>query len=112
MPHQRLHYRVYPVEFDCNEDARLLDEAALGFLQRCLNHAWANRGLPANPEEIERVIPGRRTHAEFTERWAAVSKFFVPSPYSNRLVNPDQEKQRGRPGDKIRREHSGGLVSA
>ncbi len=86
------YYPLYPSDFDADENIRGMDDAELGFFIRCLNHAWMNRGLPADPEEIDRVIPGRRAKP-FADTWPRVSRSFVPSS-DGRLINPRQESER------------------
>ncbi len=93
------YYPLYPSDFDADENIRGMDDAELGFFIRCLNHAWVNRGLPADPEEIDRVIPGRRAKP-FAETWTRVSRSFVPSS-DGRLVNPRQEAERSEIAAKV-----------
>ena len=88
-----LYYSLYPGDFDNDERVRGMDDAEVGLFIRALNHAWANSGLPSDLEELERVLPGRRTSAEFEKRWRRVSKCFVPDT-SGRLINPRQEEER------------------
>lgn len=86
-------YKFYPSDFDSDERTRGMDDCEIGLYIRCLNHAWLNNGLPVDPEEIERNIPGRRSSATFHKLWERVSACFVPTS-DGRLVNPRQEKER------------------
>jgi uncharacterized protein YdaU (DUF1376 family) len=85
-------YSMYPSDFDVHEAVRGMTDAEVGFFVRCLNHAWMNEGIPADEEELERVIPGKRSEEEFKRIWKRVSRCFVQ--VGDRLVNPRQEEER------------------
>lgn len=77
---QKPYYRLYPWDFEMDEAVRGKDDAEFGFYIRCLNHAWMNDGIPANLEELERVIPGNRSQLEFEQLWEGVGHCFFPKP--------------------------------
>lgn len=67
-----------------------MDDREFGFYMRCLNHSWLNRGLPADLQEVARIIG--RPEAYVTRVWPRVGKCF--EEHEGRLVNPKQEEQR------------------
>ena len=87
------YYSLYPGDFDSDERMRSLDDCEVGLFLRCLNHAWLNNGLPDDPEEIERIIPGKRSPETFQKLWERVSKCFIRTT-AGRLVNHRQEEER------------------
>lgn len=86
-------YKFYPADAEVDANFRSMDDADLGFYWRCLNHAWINGGIPADPKERARVLRTRVDTAD--KRWERVGKCFVNSTlYPDRLVNPRQESER------------------
>ncbi len=70
-----------------------MDDAERGFYLRCLDHAWLNGGLPADPVERARQLETRKDVAD--RRWLRVGKCFVPHEFTpTLLVNPRQESER------------------
>lgn len=70
-----------------------MDDRELGFYMRCLNHSWVNGSLPADQDELARVM--RCTKTYLSKVWARVSRCFEPSENdASRLVNGRQEKER------------------
>jgi uncharacterized protein YdaU (DUF1376 family) len=64
-----------------------LTDEELGFYHRCLNHAWNNNGLPADPAELARVM---NVSGPYLERvWLKVGAFFTEN--DGRLFNNRQE---------------------
>lgn len=107
-------YQLYVRDFDTDEATRLMTDAETGLFVRCLNHSWINNGLPSDPEEIRRMLPGVRTRRMFYRDWPNVRRCFKTpaelSAYpderlvkafsncderlSDRLFSPRQEVQR------------------
>lgn len=75
-----------------------LDFAAMNFAERgffltCLNYAWLNDGIPADPGERARVLKCRRDTAD--KLWIRVSRKFVESQVRPHfLVNPRAESEK------------------
>jgi len=84
-------YKMYPKDFDTDENVKLLDAREAGIYLFALNHAWVNDGLPSDPAEIGRMlkIPIR----DFRAAWARVSKCFHTCD-DGRLRNKRQEEER------------------
>lgn len=82
-------FQGYPGDCDTNEDVKAMDDAEFGFYMRCLNHAWLNDGLPADFDELARVMgKTKKISKDFGQ---GSGKFLV---HDGRFVNPRQEKQR------------------
>lgn len=86
------YYAMYPAHFNTDENVSGMTDSELGLYLMALNHSWMNRGLPVEDEEVERVMPGKRSRKEFAERWPRVRRCFVVQ--DGRLVNPRQEQER------------------
>jgi len=71
-----------------------MDDTERGFYHHCLNVAWINDGLPADPAARARALQRNRNQAD--KRWTErIASRFVPHP--NRggyLVNTRQEQER------------------
>lgn len=87
------YYKMYPKDFDADEAVRLMSLAELGLFLCCLNTAWANDGLPSDPDSI-RVVATRVSLAEFRKLWPKIEPAF-PVSKDGRRRNPRQEKERG-----------------
>ncbi len=87
------YYKMYPADFDADENARRLNDTEAGFFLRCLNHGWNNNGsIPANLKELAECLSKRVTYVQMI--WKKVGKCFVPHPEDDsRLVNPRQWKE-------------------
>ncbi len=87
------YFKWYPADAECDASFRAMDDADIGFYIRCLNHAWINGSIPADPIERARVL---RTRVDVANRrWERVAKSFVNSTLDrDRLVNPRQELER------------------
>ncbi len=87
------YFKWYPADADTDENFRAMDDADIGFYIRCLNHAWMNGGIPADPKERARVLRTRLDVAN--KRWERVGKSFVSSTlYPDSLINLRQEVER------------------
>ena len=84
-------YKLYPQDFDCDEKVRGLSLSEAGLFLFCLNHAWVNDGLPADPKEIARQL--RIPEKEFNRNWRRVNTNFIQCEDS-RLRNSRQEEER------------------
>ena len=70
-----------------------MSDAEIGFYIRCLNHAWINGWLPADPVQRARVLKTRLDTAN--KYWLRVGKCWVTSSlYPERLTNLRQEMER------------------
>jgi uncharacterized protein YdaU (DUF1376 family) len=83
-------FQWYPKDCDTDENVRAMDDREFGFYMRCLNHAWLNGGLPADLNELARVIGRPKGYVE--KVWARVGKCFVED--AGRFWNVKQEGQR------------------
>ena len=87
----------YPKDCDTDERVRAMNDQEFGFYMRCLNHAWMNRSIPADLDQLARVLG--RSPAYVRRVWERVGPCFDPvdtldDTISSRLVNPKQESQR------------------
>lgn len=88
------YFKWYPADADTDQNFRAMDDADIGFYIRCLNHAWVNGGIPADPKERARVLHTRLDTAN--KRWERVGKCFVTSTSTpDQLINLRQEAERG-----------------
>jgi len=94
-------FKWYPKDFETDERVRLMTDEELGFYVRCLNHAWLNRGLPAdaNAEQLQCKCNANAMQRIFGVSqeylfgvWEKVGECFVLE--GNRLVNKKQESLR------------------
>lgn len=85
------YYSMYPKDFDADKHVRAMEDCEIGLYIRCLNHAWINDGLPADPEEIRRLF--RDNPKDFTKKWGRVEPCF-PVTEDGLRRNPRQEKER------------------
>jgi hypothetical protein len=87
------YFKWYPADAECDQNFRAMDDADIGFYIRCLNHAWINGSIPADPKERARVLRTRLDTAN--KRWVRVGKCFVNSTlYPEQLINLRQETER------------------
>ena len=85
-------FQWYPADADTDENFRAMNDSEIGFYLRCLNHAWRNDGIPADPEMRARVLRDKREYAD--KQWKIVGRCFVPDPeHPDRLVNPRQYEE-------------------
>lgn len=91
---------MYPADFDTDERVRLMRSLEKGVYLECLNHAWLNDGLPADPEDV--FLLTTCTPEEFTRAWKRVEPCF-PIAEDGRRRNPRQEKERKLAQSKISR---------
>jgi len=93
MPKAYPYFRWYPADADTDQKFRVMDDADLGFYLRCLNHAWLNGGIPADPIERARALKTPLKRAN--KRWERVGQCFTNSREQNAmLINPRQESER------------------
>ena len=93
MPKPLPYFCWYPADAETDANFRAMDDADIGYYIRCLNHAWINGGIPADPKERARVMRTQRGAAD--KRWLRVGKCFVPDPnHPTMLVNSRQESER------------------
>jgi uncharacterized protein YdaU (DUF1376 family) len=90
---------MYPQDFDCDENVRMMEDCELGMFLRLLNHSWINDGLPSDLESLRRVF--RYTKEDFDQRWPIVAKCFEVFP-DGRLRNPRQEQERSKAVEKTK----------
>jgi len=87
-------FKWYPADADTDANFRAMSDADIGFYIRCLNHAWINGGIPADPVERARVLHTRTDIAN--RHWERVGKCFVTSSsLPELLINSRQEMERG-----------------
>lgn len=84
-------FRWYPTDFDSDEHVKLMDLEEIGLYAICLNHAWVNGSLPAEPSEIARAM--KVQPKIFARTWPRVSRCFLETE-PGRLTNKRQEKER------------------
>ncbi len=89
------YYKMYPADAETDENFRAMNDTELGFYWRCLNHAWINGSLPADPENRARTL--RTTRRTADKLWDRVGKCFIETEDDHlRLVNRRQEEERDR----------------
>src|SRR5579883_1056784 len=94
------YYSMYPKDFDSDDLVRSMEDCELGLYLRCLNHAWINDGLPADPEEIRRRF--RDDPDAFSKKWERV-KLCFPLSSEGKRRNPRQEKERAEAEEKYKK---------
>jgi uncharacterized protein YdaU (DUF1376 family) len=87
------YYSMYPSDFDTDEKVRGMTDEEVGFFVRCLNHSWINGSIPADLDELARIL---QRDSKYVHRvWRRVGRCFVsPIDQQDRLVNPRQEEER------------------
>ena len=88
-------FRWYPADAESDADYAALSLEELGLFHRCLNLAWANDGLPTDPERLRESL--RLSKSKFDRAWSQVSKFFHGT---DRLRNSRQELERNHAREK------------
>lgn len=87
------YFKWYPADADTDENFRLMTDEEIGFCVRCLNHAWINGGIPAEPAERARAF--KKTPVQLARLWRRVGKCFVAHPDDDsRLINRRLHKER------------------
>jgi uncharacterized protein YdaU (DUF1376 family) len=87
------YFKWFPADAETDELYASLSDTELGFFHRCLNRSWINGSLPADPDELARMM--RVTRAYLDRIWVRVGKSWYPSPDdTGRLVNQRQEEER------------------
>lgn len=81
----------YPADFDVDENVKLMNIEEIGLYAVCLNHAWVNGSLPADPLEIARAM--KVPKAQFLRIWPRVAPCFTARE-DGRWVNSRQEAER------------------
>jgi hypothetical protein len=88
-------FQWYPKDAETDENVKLMDFAEYGLYHRCLDHAWINRGLPSDLNELARLL--RCPISVLKKLWPRVSPCLLTGT-DGRLTNPKQEQQRGGAG--------------
>lgn len=92
------YFRWWPADAETDEAYVSMTDEQRGFFHHCLNVAWINGGLPADPADRARVLQRNRNQAD--SRWKGpVEKLFVPADHlggyrAGYLVNTKQEGER------------------
>lgn len=84
------YYRWYPADAETDEAYSALSDSECGFFHRCLNRCWINTGLPAQMDELARVMKVNPIYLEKT--WDRVGRLFFEC--DGRLFNKRQEEER------------------
>jgi len=93
MPKVLPYFRWYPADAETDTIYSSMTDAELGFYHRCLNWAWINGGIPADPAARAKALRHRVDTAN--KLWKTVGKCFVTCQLDSRfLVNPRQEMER------------------
>lgn len=90
MANQYPYFRWFPADAEMDRAYAAMSFEERGLYLTCLNMAWVNRGLPADEEEIRRLV--KASPEEFTRMWPRVSRCFEER--DGLLVNPRLEKER------------------
>lgn len=86
------YFRWYPADAKGDERYYSMTDQELGFFHRCLNHAWGNNGLPADLDQLAKLMRISRYYLDSV--WPAVGACFYEE--GGRLFNKRQEKERAR----------------
>jgi uncharacterized protein YdaU (DUF1376 family) len=84
-------YPMYPKDFNTDENVLGMTLAEVGLYILCLNHSWTNDGLPAEIDELSRVLRVKKT--EIRKHFPRVSECF-PIAEDGRRRNRKQEELR------------------
>jgi len=86
-------FKWYPADAESDERYASMTDSELGFFHRCLNKSWTNNGLPADLDELARLMKVKRSYLD--RIWPRVGQCFTPSESDpSRMVNPRQEQER------------------
>jgi len=93
MPDKFPYFRWFPSDAEGDNLYASLSFAEVGLFHKLLNKAWPNGGIPADPQEIAKILG--RDAAEVAELWPRVKRCFVQKRNKNlQMVNPRQERER------------------
>jgi uncharacterized protein YdaU (DUF1376 family) len=96
------YFKWYPGDAETDENFKSMDDAEIGFYMRCLNHAWLNGGLPADPGDRARALRSPRKYCD--SQWGRVGRCFeLDMEDGERLVNRRQEEERSKAETKSQR---------
>lgn len=85
------YYRMFPKDFDSDENVRLMTMCELGLYIRCLNHAWVNGSLPNDVTKIAKIVGEPLKNVK--KSWPAVAKCFTENEKGT-LENKRLENER------------------
>ncbi len=87
------YFKWYPADAETDESYSVMTDLELGFYHRCLNKAWINGSLPAEPVELARVMKVSQVY--LSRVWPVVGRRFdVSDTDPTRLINSRQESER------------------
>lgn len=84
------YFRWWVARAETDETYSTLTDQELGFYHRCLNKAWLNAGLPADPDALAKLMHVSRAYLDRV--WVSVGKCWYTS--GGRLYNRTQEEER------------------
>lgn len=99
----------FPGDFELDEKVKLMNLEEIGLYAVCLNHAWVNGSLPAEPLEISRAM--KVPKAQFLRAWPRVLPCFAKRE-DGRYINPRQERERDAANKSLRAKREGGQKTA
>lgn len=87
------YYRWYPADAEGDDFYASLTDAEGWTYHRLLNRSWMNDGIPADLNELARILHRPRKYVDRV--WERLAGRWVPSPRDpNKLINPRQERER------------------
>ncbi len=86
------YYRWFPKDAETSEAYASMTDAELGFYHRCLNRAWLNDGLPADPAKRAQALQKPRSYAD--KMWSGIVGERFTLDDNGRYRNGRQEEER------------------
>lgn len=88
------YYKMYPADFENDQNVEVMDNLQRGVYLRFLNSAWKNDGIPVD-EKAQAALAGEPLVRYRKSIWPRVSPCWKPNPNdASKLINPRQEKER------------------
>lgn len=87
------YFKWFPADAQTDAFFLSLSYEERGMYHTCLDLAWMNDGIPADPDELCGLL--RLSRKQFDRLWARLSRKWAPSPRDpQKIVNPRQEEER------------------
>ena len=101
-------FQFYASDFESDEAVKLMTDEEIGVYVRLLCHAWREGGVPANFDQLARLLG--RTRGEFDRVWPAIRSKWTRT--GGRFVNPRMERERKKQADWRKKSAEGGRRGA
>lgn len=82
-------YQWYPKDYESDEAVKLMTYEEEGIYRRLLDHQALHGGIPAEPNQIAKLVP-KVTRARFLSLWPSMAEKFTD--IGGRLVNRKLEQ--------------------